>query len=319
MTSEIDISVIIATHNRADILNDTLRHMELLDRQGINVEFVIVDNNSSDITRLIIESFMDKLPIRYLFEAEPGQNAARNRALADAPLGKIVVFTDDDIEPEKNWFQVILAVCNRWPQYNIFGGRIYPLLPDSPKPKWTELRFVQELGFALHEYDHSETLYAVEKYPSSGNMWFRRSIFDDGSRFDEAIAWHPKNRIMATETIFLKRLVEQGQRIVHCPEVVVSHKITAREITLVHLLKRAYSWGRGMTYIRGVCRKETLNKNPVYWYCIRLAALMRICLKLAIAMPALAIQKPKAAVYAMQWLGFNIEQISMVSSHNKRG
>ena len=62
MNSDLDISVIIATHNRDSVLDETLQGMERLDRSGINVEFVIVDNNSSDKTKDVVMRFSERLP-----------------------------------------------------------------------------------------------------------------------------------------------------------------------------------------------------------------------------------------------------------------
>jgi glycosyltransferase involved in cell wall biosynthesis len=315
MSDKPDISVVIATHNRAAILGDTLKHMTELDRKDLNVEFVIVDNNSTDNTKGVIASFADRLPLRYLFESKPGQNYARNRALADAELGDIVAFTDDDIEPNRDWFQVIRSASGRWPQYNVFGGRIFPVWPDSNKPGWTEIRVVQELGFAAHDYADHEELYESDRYPSSGNFWVRRSLMDEGYRFDEAVEWSPTNRIMGTETIFLRHLVKNGQRVVHCPSAVVGHKITTEQVTLANLLKRAYSWGRGMAYLREFCRGKMLQETPWLWYFLRVAAIIRDSLMLAVSMVALAWGRPQRAISAMQWLGFNVELMGLAPQY----
>jgi glycosyltransferase involved in cell wall biosynthesis len=318
MPDGVDISVIIATHNRARILDDTLRHMAQLDHEGINIEFAIVDNNSTDETSDVIERARQYLPIRHLFEASPGQNYARNRALADVPLGEIVVFTDDDIRPCRDWFGIISSACRRWPQYDVFGGRIHPIWPDEHRPQWTEIRLIQELGFAYHDYADHEAPYAAEMYPSSGNLWTRRRALSNGIRFDESIEWHPGNRIMATETIFLKHLIENGRRVMHCPEAIVGHKITAEQVSLLYVLKRAYSWGRGMAHIRGLCRKRTLRRNRTWWYCMRYGAIARLGVKLATSMTAMAVGRPRSAMHAMQWLGFNVEQLRLAPYCNER-
>ena len=51
MSQYSDISVVIATHNRAEILRQTLESMAKLNRDNLSVEFVIVDNNSTDRTK----------------------------------------------------------------------------------------------------------------------------------------------------------------------------------------------------------------------------------------------------------------------------
>jgi glucosyl-dolichyl phosphate glucuronosyltransferase len=319
MKHEPDMTVIIATHNRAAMLRETLKHMARLDHEGIDVEFLVVDNNSTDDTKAVVEDCAGEMAVRYMFESKPGQNCARNRALADGRLGRIVAFSDDDIRPGKDWFRIVLGACERWPQYDVFGGRIVPLWPESGRPGWTDIRAVQELGFAYHEYSQDERLYEDGKYPSSGNLWFRGTVFADGTRFAESVAWHPRNRIMATETIFLKGLAEKGYKMVHCPDSVVGHVITADQMSLSCLLKRAYSWGRGTAHVRGLCRRETLDSHPVWWYFLRYAAVGRMTMELAASMSSLVFGEPRWAMYAMQWLGFNREQIRLAADPEHRG
>ena len=97
-----DLTVIIATYNRADVLKKTLTCMSQLVFSDIDAEIVIVDNNSNDQTKDVVKSFQDQLLLRYLFEPKPGKNCALNKAIAEIELGSIIVFADDDF--------VILAV-----------------------------------------------------------------------------------------------------------------------------------------------------------------------------------------------------------------
>ncbi len=315
-SNDLDISVIIATHNRDSVLSETLEHMERLDRSGINVEFIIADNNSTDKTKEVVMGFSDRLPIRYLFESKPGQNCARNRALSQDQLGKIVAFTDDDVEPAENWLQVIVSVSQRQPDSSIFGGKIYPIWPKVSLPIWTKNHFIQQFGFAVYEYADSECLYARNQYPSSANFWIRRELVTKGRRFDESIAWHPKNRIMATETTFLRGLSQDGYRMFYTPEAVVGHKITAEQLSLVYLIKRAYSWGRGVAHIRPLCHRALLAKHPGLWQLIRIGAIVRLALNMVASVVPTVLKKPQKSIQAMQWIGYNIESIRIAKGEN---
>jgi glycosyltransferase involved in cell wall biosynthesis len=56
MKAQSDISIIIATHNRCSSLRKTLGYMAKLDREGINAEFIVVDNNSTDAKNLLLKN-----------------------------------------------------------------------------------------------------------------------------------------------------------------------------------------------------------------------------------------------------------------------
>src|SRR6516162_6236323 len=101
-----DISIVIPTHNRARVLEETLRGFESLDSKGIPWELLVVDNRSSDGTKLVVSAHAGRLPLTYLYEPELGKNHALNRALRQ-PLGDVVVFADDDITPDVEWLQAI--------------------------------------------------------------------------------------------------------------------------------------------------------------------------------------------------------------------
>ncbi len=320
MSKDLDVTVIIATHNRADILKETLEQMELLDRSGINTEFIVVDNNSTDNTKQVIESFYGRLPIRYLFEAKPGQNCARNRALAEAVLGKIVAFTDDDIVPKRDWLQTIVSVARRWAEYSVFGGKIYVIWPVNEIPKWAESSHIKSLAFAEHDYAESECEYisSLNEHPFSGNFWVRREVFDGGRRFDDSIAWHPGNRILATETAFFQELSNEGFKFFYCPDAVVGHRVMPQQMTLLYLIKRAHSSGRGIAHMQPLCRGSLFNKHPIFWRFIRVGAVVRLGFSGAISLVPLVMQKPKQMIYAVRWIGYNVESLSIAEGYKRK-
>ena len=72
-------SVIIATHNRANRLRDTLHGLRRLATSDA-WELIVVDNNSTDGTSHIVRAEIPHFPVRltYVFEPEPGRSAALN-------------------------------------------------------------------------------------------------------------------------------------------------------------------------------------------------------------------------------------------------
>lgn len=315
MNAEPELTVVMTTYNRASILNETLKSMAQIQRKNLKVDFVIVDNNSTDNTKEIISKWNASLPITYLFESEPGQNPARNKALSEANFGKIIVFTDDDVKPNDNWFSAIVYACEQWPEYSVFGGKIYPIWPaETLLPKWAQENSIQSFGFAVHDYKEHQCVYEINDYPFSPNFWVRRSIFKDFQKFDNKIEWHPKNRIMATETVFFRDLVAKGHRIVYCPEAVVGHKINPEQLTLMNILKRSYSCGRGLAHIRSFCRSDMLKKTPLLWYAMRYAAISKIGLKLTGSFLPLAFDNPRQSIEAFQWLGYNMELLNLAQN-----
>src|SRR5947209_3804576 len=58
MSEPFDISVVISTYNRCDMLPAAIESVLAQDAQGLRYEVIIVDNNSSDRTREVVESLI---------------------------------------------------------------------------------------------------------------------------------------------------------------------------------------------------------------------------------------------------------------------
>src|SRR5712692_10838040 len=108
------ISVIVCTFNRCATLAKALESLaaSTLER-SVDWEVLVVDNNSSDQTREVVEHFRNHDPSRftYLFEPQPGKSHALNAAIRHAK-GEILAFMDDDVTVEPNWLQNLTAALH---------------------------------------------------------------------------------------------------------------------------------------------------------------------------------------------------------------
>ena len=76
-----DISIVIPTYNRCRQLEPVLEALLAQDTGGATYEVIVVDNNSRDGTRAVVEKAMasDSFGlIRYVFEPRQGVSHARN-------------------------------------------------------------------------------------------------------------------------------------------------------------------------------------------------------------------------------------------------
>jgi glycosyltransferase involved in cell wall biosynthesis len=92
------LSVVIASKDRARYIERALA--SLANQIGApSFEVIVVDNNSTDDTKAVVEAAHahSPFPVTYLFEPEPNRGKARNRGIAIA-AGYIVLFIDDDIQ-----------------------------------------------------------------------------------------------------------------------------------------------------------------------------------------------------------------------------
>jgi glycosyltransferase involved in cell wall biosynthesis len=226
-----NVTVVIPTYNGANRLPDTL---EALRRQAVDPslrwEIVVVDNNSTDGTRGVVEHMarVSAVPIRYAFEAAQGANHARNRGISESH-SEIVAFTDDDASPTSDWVQSVVISMSKWSADGV-GGRILPRWLVTP-PRWLHDR---HLWAALAVRD-SETLAEV-KLDARGrfdqgveiwgaNMAFRRSLFSDVGMFDPTIGHRGNKLVGGDEVEFVRRAIAAHRRLIYDPGLLVWHRI----------------------------------------------------------------------------------------------
>lgn len=100
-----NVSVIIPTYNRANVLGRAVR--SVLDQDYRDFEIIVVDDGSTDNTEQVVRAF-DKPQIKYVrHEKNMGPAVARNTGIGHA-RGKYIAFQDSDDEwfPEKLGRQV---------------------------------------------------------------------------------------------------------------------------------------------------------------------------------------------------------------------
>jgi glucosyl-dolichyl phosphate glucuronosyltransferase len=143
------ITVIMCTYNRCQCLTKALGSVAASTLpDSVKWEVVVVDNNSSDQTREVVEDFCRRYSgrFRYVFEPQQGLCHARNAGIREAQ-GDILAFTDDDVTVEPTWLQNLTAGVNDG-QWAGTGGRTLLAQSFSPPP-WLGLEEPYNLGGAL--------------------------------------------------------------------------------------------------------------------------------------------------------------------------
>lgn len=93
MDSQPLISVILPTFNRADLLPRAIN--SVLDQTYQNWELIVWDDGSTDHTKEIVKSFLDKR-ILYIHDNNHGMSYALNNAIKKSVAGFIAFLDDDD-------------------------------------------------------------------------------------------------------------------------------------------------------------------------------------------------------------------------------
>lgn len=247
-----DCSVVIATYNRAGLLADTLRSLEAQQvPPTIRWEVVVVDNNSRDATREVVERFRETaaVNVRYEFEPRQGQSFARNRGIESA-AGAVILFTDDDIIPEPNWVGAMFTTIAT-AGYDGVGGRVLPRW-EAEVPRWLVGRHDVQSWLALVDAGRPSML----EYPLvatnrivGASMGFRRDLFEEFGPFPTTLGHRGARMYGGEEVVFINRVLFKGRRIRYDPSIVVHHRIQADRLRRTFFLRRNFDHGCGQAQL----------------------------------------------------------------------
>jgi glycosyltransferase involved in cell wall biosynthesis len=222
-------SVVIATYNRADELVKTLESMSGLE-VGEPWEVLVVDNNSSDNTKEVVEKAAENFPVplHYLFERQQGRSAALNTGIK-AAQGEIIAVTDDDVRIEVDWLTNAAAELDRL-ECDYLGGKALPLW-GGPRPAWIpEGRCIHWAVIALLDYG-PEAIPLGDYVPLGVNMIFRREAFDRAGFWDNTIGRRAGTLLGQEVREWVQRARAANVKGFYSPKLAVHHVIPADRLT----------------------------------------------------------------------------------------
>ncbi len=243
-------SVVIATYNRAADLRATLESLAALRPDG-DWEVIVVDNNSTDGTRAVVESAAAAFPapLRYVFEREQGRSPALNAGIRLAS-GEIVATTDDDVRVEADWLNRAAEGLARL-NCDYVGGRVLPIWGAAPPPWLPDRGGRQWAVIALLDYGAQPIEFGA-RVPLGVNMAFRRDAFTRAGLFDPNTGRRAGTLLGQEVREWCIRARAAGLRGFYVPELAVRHIIPASR------LNKAYF--RRWFYWRGISRAMLYEK-----------------------------------------------------------
>lgn len=169
------VSIIIPTHNRAETLRNAIESVVSL-KDAAEYEFVIVDNNSSDGTREVVESYHPLA--RYVFEGNTSFSKARSTGAENA-TGDILLYLDDDVLVRPGTLDELIRIFTIYSDCGVVAGRIDPKFEGQP-PDWVLKCQSSFNGWSLfNESTYSFVRSTFQEVPSAAGpmMAIRREAY----------------------------------------------------------------------------------------------------------------------------------------------
>jgi len=236
------VSIIICTYNRSELLVGAL---ESLINQRINkslYEIIIVDNNSTDKTKEIIDKYLAEANIRYILEPKQGLSHARNTGFRNAKAD-YAAYIDDDAKADEHWLENIVKTIEEI-KPDILGGPIYPFYLTK-KPKWFKDKYeIRSNG------DRPKYLMAGE-YISGSNIIVRKKLLKLFGGFDPKIGMCGNKLSYGEETNLIIKAREkiENLKIYYVPEILIYHLVPIEKMNLKYFIKSNFKTGMNIPYV----------------------------------------------------------------------
>jgi GT2 family glycosyltransferase len=223
--------------------------------------------------------WQDRLPLKYVTESRLGKSKAINTALGHAE-GDLLVMTDDDVLPDRNWLTEWRRVADNFPEHSVFGGAIIPHF-DAVPPAWPLPEWCYTVLYGATP-DYAEG--GIEPVNVSGaNMAIRKSVNDQGWKFGENFLVGKKG-LMGEDSDMVRRLAAAGHKVCFTPRARVHHIIHPEQTSWSWMHRRFFRHGRTMFMLDDV-RWDARSKRYEFrfpWNRVRTAAGSAVHLLLAI-------------------------------------
>jgi len=240
------ISAIISTYNREKYLPKLFK--SIYEQDYLNVEILIIDNNSPGNTKELTEVFIKnnpKLKIKYFLETQQGLSFGRNRGIREAK-GDFIIFLDDDAFISNNYFHKVAFYFNQYSDVMAIGSKIL-LDYESKIPKWENPYLNSLLGY--FNLGNDIKLFKTNNYPRGSNMSFRKEVFNLVGGFNTKLGRIGSELGGSEEKDIFQRIYNEELKVLYVPDAIVYHSVPVERTTYNFIKKQALGTGES-EYIR---------------------------------------------------------------------
>ena len=287
-----DVSVILCTHNRSAMLRGALDALVgQTGMEGRAWEIIVVDNNSTDDTPAVVRAAAatSSVRVRYLFEGGAGKSFALNAGLA-AAAGRILAFTDDDVQLTPGWLAALVDVMERFGCEGA-GGPVVPVW-RSERPSWVADDGPYRMQAAIVDFRHGVEPVVLEAAPLGANSAYRRDTFERFGLFRTDLGHVGRRPLPCEDTEFARRVQRGGGELRYAPGAVVYHDVEPARLDRRYFLEWYAARGRAEMV-------EALPPETAVWYADVPRYLYR-SLALAVARWTFSVGKARRFFYKLQ-------------------
>lgn len=237
--------VVIATHNRNELLQRTLDSLSQCNLPDCYVGTLVIENGGKFGTDTVVESCSDDLHAKYLYLEQGNKSAALNFALESIPNqpGVLVYFTDDDVRFESSLLQKLASAAENVPSGEFYVGPMEADYQECP-PDWLATYLPTSVrGWNPHIDDHQATHPTRIQHGGLGLgcNWaaYVRDLHSAGL-FDPDYGPGSESGATGQESDMMTRLLNSRVESIFVPHATVWHNVPANRCDTSWTLRRGY-------------------------------------------------------------------------------
>jgi GT2 family glycosyltransferase len=197
------VSIIIPAYNAQDTIGAALEALFHQTYSG-RIEIIVIDDGSHDGTADRARIFPN---VRYFRQENTGPAGARNHG-ARVASGEILLFTDADCRPEKDWIEKMVAGFDS-EDIGVVAGSYGIANPGS---------LLARIIYAEIIFRHKKLMPEFPRAFGSYNVAIRRQVFKSSGGFDESY-----RNASGEDNDLSYKVLRQGQRIRFLKDARVDH------------------------------------------------------------------------------------------------
>ncbi|MGB1249197.1 MAG: glycosyltransferase [Candidatus Promineifilaceae bacterium] len=236
-------SIVVCTYNRARYVQAYLPTALTQAFDPTCYEVIVVDNNSSDNTRPVVEQLQTQHPhLRYCFEPKQGLSHARNAGWR-AANGRYIAYLDDECRVAGDWLTRAATIVDQYAPV-VFGGDVGAFY-ESQRPRWWREAYSADF---CHTYGAPARWLSDGKCVVGGNMFVQREALEHVNGFDPNFGMHGDTVHFGEEDDLVARLSNHHQMpfVYYDSELSVSHLVRPEKLTILRRYRtqiaRSYAW-----------------------------------------------------------------------------
>jgi glycosyltransferase involved in cell wall biosynthesis len=265
------VSVVIPTYNRKETLKQTLDALFSQSYHKDKYEIIVIDDGSTDGTKEMIDKLINKssCKIKYIYQSNKGPAVARNKGIKSSE-GEIILFTDDDCIPERDW----ISKHVRWYEKDVVGvGGLLISKNETLLDKMDYYRYKDQ--YIDRKLVYNPTLLGT------ANCSYKREILEEAGGFDESFSFPGgEDGDLATRVLRIgKTVIDPNTIVYHLRENNLSmskikqwfrngrgdllYRKKHGVLKCYQLVVPIVTIGKTFFYVKNVFRDEKLNALPI--------------------------------------------------------